>query len=119
MGIGVAAAIGLLTGAISRHEARRARPAGFGAGLIHGAAMPCMFPGLVLGHDTFIYATFNSGRPYKLGYTLGVNLCGAAFFGLLYRRGARPGLGTGPIGSADPASPAGSGTGATQYQAEQ
>lgn len=88
-GILIAVAIGTLTGALARHEARRTTPAGFPAGLLHGAAMPCMLPALALGHDAFVFATQHSGRPYKLGYTLGVNLCGAVFFGLLYRRSAR------------------------------
>ena len=48
--------------------------------------MPCMLPALAIGKDVFLYAPSNEGRPYKLGYTLGVNLCGARFFGLLYRQ---------------------------------
>jgi len=48
-----------------------------------------MLPALLLGQDAFIFATHHLGRSYKLGYTLGVNLCGAVFFGLLYRRSPR------------------------------
>lgn len=90
MGVVVAVVIGTLTGVIARHEKQRSTPAGFAAGLVHGAAMPCMLPALVLGHDAFVYAGLNQGHSYKLGYTLGVNLCGAVFFGLLYRRTPRP-----------------------------
>ena len=89
VGVGVAVVIGLVTGGIARHESQREVPAGLGAGLVHGAAMPCMLPGLLLGHDAFLYASMNTGRTYKLGYTLGVNLCGALFFGLVYRRSSK------------------------------
>jgi hypothetical protein len=64
-----------------RHE-----PAGFMRGIVQGALMPCTLPALLLGHDVTIYCINNNGVTYKLGYTVGVNLCGAAFFGLLYRR---------------------------------
>ena len=63
-----------------------APPAGFARGLLHGALMPCAMPQLLLGNDVPIYALRNTGVPYKLGYTVGVNVCGALFFGLLYRR---------------------------------
>ncbi len=52
--------------------------------------MPCAMPQLLLGNDVPIYALHNTGIPYKLGYTVGVNVCGALFFGLLYRRLHRP-----------------------------
>jgi hypothetical protein len=74
--------------AMARDE-RRPEPAGFGRGLLHGAAMPLAWPGLLTGQDTTIYAERNEGRVYKLGYTLGVNLCGAVFFGWTYRRVSR------------------------------
>ena len=48
--------------------------------------MPLAWPGLLVGRDQIIYAAANSGRLYKLGYSLGVNLCGAAFFGWSYGR---------------------------------
>ena len=60
---------------------------GFTAGIAHGALMPCGFPMLLAGQDLPIYAERNSGRTYKLGYTLGVNLCGALFFGSVYLAG--------------------------------
>ena len=60
--------------------------AGFGRGVVHGALMPMALPHLLLGKDVPIYAVENSGRTYKLGYTVGVNCCGAVFFGLLFWR---------------------------------
>lgn len=72
-----------------RWDARRTEPAGFGRGLLHGAAMPLAWPGLLAGRDATIYADRNTGRTYKLGYTLGVNVCGALFFGWSYRRISR------------------------------
>lgn len=65
---------------------RSGRPAGFRQGMLHGALMPCALPNLLLGHDVSIYAERNSGRTYKLGYTVGVNACGAIFFGLFFWR---------------------------------
>jgi hypothetical protein len=62
------------------------RPAGFGHGLMHGALMPMSLPNLLIGDNVPIYATRNSGRTYKLGYTLGVNGCGLIFFGFLFWR---------------------------------
>lgn len=64
-------------------------PAGFGRGVLHGALMPTALPFLALGRDVPVYAVRNAGRPYNLGYTLGVNACGAVFFGFAYRRLAR------------------------------
>ncbi len=72
-----------------RWDGARPEPAGFARGMLHGAAMPLAWPGLLLGHDAVIYAEHNTGRTYKLGYTIGVNLCGALFFGVMYRRVAR------------------------------
>ena len=65
---------------------RDLRPAGFGRGMVHGALMPLALPNLLVGYDVTIYAAMNDGRPYKLGYTLGVNLCGLVFFGLFFWR---------------------------------
>lgn len=65
---------------------RSERPAGFGQGILQGALMPCALPNLLLGQDVTIYAGHNAGRVYKLGYTLGVNGCGALFFGLFFWR---------------------------------
>ena len=65
---------------------RDLRPAGFSRGMIHGALMPMALPNLLAGYDVAIYAAINNGRPYKLGYTLGVNICGLIFFGLFFWR---------------------------------
>ena len=65
------------------------RPAGFGQGMVQGALMPLALPNLLVGKDVTIYAANNSGRSYKLGYALGVNLCGLLFFGFLFWRVAR------------------------------
>lgn len=58
--------------------------AGFAMGMLHGAMMPAAMPNLLAGVDVPIYAVDNNGIPYKLGYTLGVNLCGALFFGMIF-----------------------------------
>jgi hypothetical protein len=59
---------------------------GFGYGMLHGALMPLALPSLLLGHDVEIFAPDNSGRPYKIGYICGINLCGMVFFGPLFWR---------------------------------
>ena len=46
--------------------------------------MPTALPTLAAGRDVTIYAPHNTGIPYKLGYTMGVNGCGALFFGLAF-----------------------------------
>jgi hypothetical protein len=83
-------ATAFLVGWLLNHTAvaleQRQEPAGFVRGVVQGALMPCTLPALLLGHDVAIYTAPNTGVPYKRGYTLGVNLCGAVFFGLLYRR---------------------------------
>ena len=43
--------------------------------------MPLSLPSLIVGQDVDIYAANNSGRTYKIGYIVGINLCGLAFFG--------------------------------------
>ena len=63
-----------------------AGPAGFGRGVLHGALMPMALPNLLAGNDVVIYAPDNTGRTYKLGYTVGVNGCGAIFFGVFFWR---------------------------------
>ncbi len=62
------------------------KPAGFVQGLLHGAIMPLAMPNLMAGRDMTIYSAVNTGRTYKLGYTLGVNGCGLLFFGFLFWR---------------------------------
>jgi hypothetical protein len=59
-------------------------PAGFWRGAVHGALMPVALPSLLLGRDVPIYAERTTGRPYKLGYIAGINLCGFIFFGLAF-----------------------------------
>jgi hypothetical protein len=66
------------------------QPAGFTCGLLHGAMMPLSLPSLVIGKDVPIYAVENSGRPYKIGYICGVNICGLVFIGPLFWRPRRP-----------------------------
>jgi hypothetical protein len=58
--------------------------AGFYTGLLEGALMPAALPGLLGGHDVPIYAPNNLGRPYKIGYILGLNTCGTLFFGVAF-----------------------------------
>jgi hypothetical protein len=83
----VAALVGCVTGVLSRVSNRSdSGPAGFGRGVIHGALMPGALPSLLVGRDVVIYAENNTGVPYKLGYTVGVNGCGAIFFGFFFWR---------------------------------
>lgn len=63
--------------------------AGFGLGIAHGALMPMALPSLVIGKEVEIYAVNNSGRAYKLGYIMGINLCGLVFFGSAFWRPAK------------------------------
>jgi hypothetical protein len=58
--------------------------AGFGTGMMEGALMPAALPGLVGGKDLPIYAPNNLGRPYKIGYIVGLNTCGTIFFGICF-----------------------------------
>ena len=62
---------------------------GFGYGVLHGALMPMALPSLVMGQDVDIFAANNSGRPYKLGYIVGINVCGLIFFGSAFWRPKR------------------------------
>ena len=86
--------VGLLFGwfyawAAPRFYPEDSRP-GFGLGMLHGALMPMALPSLVMGRDVPIYATPNTGRPYKLGYIAGINVCGFLFFGMAFLRPRRP-----------------------------
>jgi hypothetical protein len=51
-----------------------------------GALMPMSMPNLLVGRDVTIYSQNNTGLSYKLGYTSGVNGCGAIFFGFFFWR---------------------------------
>ena len=59
----------------------REKPAGLGYGMLNGALMPMALPSLLMGKDVEIYAPNNTGRLYKVGYTIGINICGLVFFG--------------------------------------
>ena len=78
--------IGLILHFVARRVHNASGPNGFKAGLLHGALMPLALPNLAVGDDVTIYATPNTGRLYKLGYTVGVNGCGLFFFGLFFWR---------------------------------
>jgi len=65
-------------------DARMTQPPGLFRGMLHGALMPIAWPTLLTGSDQEIYAARNEGRPYKLGYSLGVNLSGLVFFGWFF-----------------------------------
>jgi hypothetical protein len=58
--------------------------AGIPAGFIEGAVMPAALPGLLMGYDLPIYAPNNVGRPYKIGFILGLNISGTIFFGVAF-----------------------------------
>jgi hypothetical protein len=82
----IAFLIGSFLTRVAAQSQADATPAGFGRGMLQGALMPMAFPNLLLGRDIPIYAENNQGVRYKLGYTAGVNLCGAVFFGFLFAR---------------------------------
>jgi hypothetical protein len=62
------------------------RQAGLPVGVLHGVLLPAALPALLLGKDVPIYAPNTTGRPYKIGYILGLNLCGTVFFGAAFWR---------------------------------
>ncbi len=78
--------IGAILNRVSASLERDARPAGFSRGVLQGALMPMALPNLLVGRDVTIYSANNTGVRYKLGYTAGVNSCGAVFFGFLFWR---------------------------------
>ncbi len=82
----LATAIGWTLNRIGKSMQRSPRAAGFGRGLIQGALMPMAMPNLLVGNDVAIYSQNNTGLTYKLGYTVGVNACGAIFFGFFFWR---------------------------------
>lgn len=82
----LAACIGWVLNQSGRLLDQKGGRAGFKAGVLQGALMPLALPNLVVGHDVVIYSDNNTGRNYKLGYTLGVNVCGLAFFGIFFWR---------------------------------
>jgi hypothetical protein len=82
----VAVCVGFFFREASISMAKSTGPAGFGRGMLQGAMMPGALPNLLVGNDVVIYAPNNTGRTYKLGYTCGVNACGAIFFGWFFWR---------------------------------
>ncbi len=84
--LAAAALVGLLMQQISAAMAKNRNPAGFSRGLLQGALMPAALPNLLVGKDVPIYSQNNTGVTYKLGYTCGVNGCGAVFFGMFFWR---------------------------------
>jgi hypothetical protein len=66
------------------HFQPREGPSGFAYGMLHGAIMPMALPALLAGQDVTIYAESNTGRLYKLGYTIGINVCGLLVFGTTF-----------------------------------
>jgi hypothetical protein len=84
--VAIAYCVGYILNVSNRHLEKVGTTAGFGRGLLNGIMMPAAMPNLAVGKDVTIYATNNNGIPYKLGYTAGVNLCGAVFFGLFFLR---------------------------------
>ncbi len=85
----LAFAIGAVLNRLAASVGNDAHPAGFSRGVIQGALMPMALPNLLVGRDVTIYSAVNTGVKYKLGYTVGVNVCGAFFFGMLYWRLSR------------------------------
>ena len=79
-------AIGWTLNRVGQQLSRGNKPAGFTRGLVQGALMPASMPNLMIGQDVVIYSPNNTGVFYKLGYTMGVNACGAVFFGVFYWR---------------------------------
>src|SRR5689334_3373382 len=82
----LAALIGVVLNRISASLETNSGPAGFTRGVVQGALMPMSFPNLLVGRDVSIYSQDNTGVSYKLGYTTGVNGCGAIFFGVFFWR---------------------------------
>lgn len=87
--LAAAFAIGWTLNQVSARMEKSARPAGFARGMLQGALMPMAMPNLMAGRDVVIYSPRNTGVSYKLGYTAGVNVCGAIFFGLFFWRVSR------------------------------
>ena len=84
-----ATVIGSVLNRVAASMDQSPRPAGFGRGVVQGALMPMSLPNLLAGRDITIYSANNTGVTYKIGYTTGVNACGALFFGLVFWRFSR------------------------------
>jgi hypothetical protein len=81
-----AALIGGILNRVAASLGQDSHPAGFARGMVQGALMPMSLPNLLVGRDITIYSLNNTGVSYKLGYTTGVNACGAIFFGVVFWR---------------------------------
>ena len=84
--LALAALIGATLNRLATSLDRDSNPAGFGRGVVQGALMPMSLPNLLAGRDITIYSQNNTGVTYKIGYTTGVNACGALFFGVVFWR---------------------------------
>jgi hypothetical protein len=82
----VAALIGGILNRVAASLDQSSHPAGFARGMVQGALMPMSLPNLLAGRDITIYSQNNTGVTYKIGYTTGVNACGAIFFGVVFWR---------------------------------
>jgi hypothetical protein len=71
---------------VSRRLDQDPKPAGFTRGVAQGVLMPFTWPTLLAAQDVVIYSKNNNGIPYKLGYTLGANLCGFLVLSVIYLR---------------------------------
>lgn len=85
----VAALIGGTLNRVAASLDKDSHPAGFVRGVVQGALMPMSLPNLLAGRDITIYSQNNTGVTYKIGYTTGVNGCGALFFGVVFWRFSR------------------------------
>ncbi len=84
--VAIAAGVGWTLNRIGSNLEGDGQPAGFARGMIQGALMPMALPNLLVGQDVNIYSTNNTGIRYKLGYSSGVNICGAVFFSFMFWR---------------------------------
>ena len=84
--LAVAFLLGWIYGVASPRVYPRDGRLGFGYGMLHGGLMPMALPSLVMGQDVEIFAVNNTGRTYKLGYIVGINVCGLIFFGSAFWR---------------------------------
>jgi len=87
--IAVGFIIGTILNRVSDTLSKNPKPAGFVRGMVQGALMPMAMPNLLFGRDITIYSNQNSGVPYKLGYTAGVNVAGIVCFGFFFWRISR------------------------------
>jgi hypothetical protein len=82
----VALIFGWVYGWASPHMFPKDKQHGFGYGMVHGALMPMALPSLVMGQQVEIFSPNNPGRLYKIGYIVGINVCGLIFFGSAFWR---------------------------------